>query len=87
MKKQNEKAEMPQLKKSKTDEMFTLVKNKNGVRIAIGNYQIAKKVFANWADAEAYIAKKPYEILVNVTCLFSQMHIKNENSKEIRKNA
>lgn len=85
--KQNERAEMPQIKPSKMDEIFTLVKGKDGVRIAIGNYQVSKKVFRNWADADAYIAKKPYEILVNVTCLFTEMRMKNENSEESTKNA
>lgn len=91
MEQQKKNGEMPQTKKSKFDEMFTLVKDKNGVRIAVGNYQVSTKVFKNFADADAYIAKKPYEILVNVSCLFSELHIKNsqqnENNKEDSKNA
>lgn len=87
MTKKTEKAEMPQIKHSKTDDMFVLVKGKEGVRIAIGNYQVSKKVFKSFADADAYIAEKPYEIIVNVTCLFTEMRMKNENSKESTKNA
>lgn len=87
MAKQSEKAEMPKIKQSKTDEIFTLVKSKNGVKIAIGNYQVSKNVFTSFEQAEKYIASKPYEILINVTCLFTEMRMKNENTKETTKNA
>lgn len=79
------KAAEPQVKKSKMDEMFTLVKTEEGVKIAVGNYQVSKRTFEKWSDAEAYIAKKPYEILVNVTCLFVNLMYdqkkQNENEK------
>ena len=70
----------PQVRKSKSHELFTLVKNDDGVKIAVGNYQISKKTFPTWADAEKYIAQKPYEILVNATCLFTHLQMK-ENEK------
>jgi peptide deformylase len=83
----NEKANEPQVKQSKMDDMFTLVKTKDGVKIAVGNYQISKKTFQTWADAERYIAQKPYEILINATCLFTHLQFKNENDKTTKKDA
>lgn len=80
--------EQPQVRKSKTDELFTLVKKNEGVKIAIGNYQISKKTFPTWADAERYIAQKPYEILINATCLFTHLQMKeNEKVKKDTKEA
>lgn len=86
-----EKAEAPQIKHSKTDNVFTLVKDKNGIKIVIGNYQVSKKSFKTWNDAEMYIEKKPYELLINVSSLFASLTIKNlkqnENNEENPKNA
>lgn len=79
------KAEQPQVRKSKTDELFTLVKDDDGVKIAVGNYQISKKTFPTWADAERYIAQKPYEILVNATCLFT--HLQMQENEKVKKDA
>lgn len=64
---------------SNVDEMFTLVKgNDNKVKIACGNYQVSKKTFDDFKQADAYLRTKPYEILVNVTCLFIDLAKKNE---------
>lgn len=74
--------EQPQVRKSKTDSMFTLVKKDGKVRIAIGNYQVSTKVCDTFSQAEQYLATKPYEILVNVTCLFAQKHLEEQLKKQ-----
>lgn len=65
------KAEMPEVKKAETDSIFTLVKDKDGVKICIGNYLISKNIFKTWKDAENYLKSKPYEIIINAACLFA----------------
>ena len=74
--------EQPQVKKAKTDSMFTLVKKDEKVKIAIGNYQVSKKEFDTFNQADQYLATKPYEILINVTCLFAQKHLEEQFKKQ-----
>ena len=78
----NAKAEMPTIKVSEVDEIFRLVKDKEGVKITCGNYLISKKVFKSFNKAEEYIAKKPYEIIINCTCLFAEMHMKDQKQEQ-----
>lgn len=78
----NAKAEMPKIKISKVDEIFRLVKDKNGVKITCGNYLVSKKVFKSFNEAEDYLRQRPYEILINCTCLFAEMHMKNQNQEK-----
>lgn len=73
--------EMPEVRQSKADEMFRLVKDKEGVKITIGNYVISKKVFKTWQQAEDYLNTKPYEIILNAACLFAENFVKTYEKK------
>lgn len=80
-----EKENMPKIQKSNVDEIFTLVENKDGVKIAIGNYQISKKTFKDFKHADSYLEKKPYEILINVASLIAAQSIESyENIKKTK---
>lgn len=80
--------EMPVIQKSKNEQLFTLVKQGEKVQIALGNFLISKKTFETFKDADAYIARKPYEILINVASFIAEQIIKeNENTKKTEKDA
>lgn len=72
MTKTDEAAQEPQVKNAKADEIFRLVKDKDGVKITLGNYLITRKVFKSFQQAEDYLNQKPYEILINVACLMAE---------------
>lgn len=75
----------PQVKTSKVDQTFNLVKINNEIKIAIGNYQISRRTFKSFQAAEDYLRQRPYEILINTTCLFTNLQLKqNETNKEIK---
>lgn len=69
--------------RSEIDELFQLVKTDNGIIIVVGNHKVSTKTFKEFKDAEEYISKKPYELLINVTCLM--LKFSQEHEKEIQK--
>lgn len=77
--KQNQNATM--FKHSSVDELFNLVKTKEGVIICVGKFKVSTKKFRTYGEAETYIATKPYEILINVSVLMCKLNLEN-NEKE-----
>lgn len=67
---------------SKHDSIFALVKINGKVRIAVGNNIVSQKEFETYKDAEMYISRKPYELLINIACLIFDKRKENEKSKE-----
>lgn len=54
------------VKPSKVDELFTLVKNQDGsVAIVVGEFKAVPKDFEDFKAADAYIATKPYKLIFN----------------------
>lgn len=60
--------------------MFAGVKTNEGIIITCGKYRVSAKTFKTFEEANEYVASKPYEILINVSVLFSK--ITNDESKE-----
>ena len=55
------------------DKLFTIVeKSEKEVIITIGNQIVSSKVFKDVKSAKQYIAKKPWELLVNTMCITFQ---------------
>lgn len=66
--------------------LFNLVKKDEKVKICVGNYLASPKDFDNYEDAEKYIASKPYELIINVSCIFMDFnHKQNETKKTLKK--
>ena len=65
--------------KSKTDELFNLVKTEKGIVICCGKFKVSSRYFKTYKQADDYLATKPYEILINVAVLMCKL---NENEKE-----
>lgn len=62
------------------DYCFNLVKNKDGVRIAIGNKIVSPTIFADTEAAKRYIESKPWGLIVaTVDCCIKI--INNQNTK------
>lgn len=61
-------------------EIFNLVLQNGQVFIAIGNHIVTRNNFASVEDAKAYIDAKPWDLLVNTTCLIYD--ITNELKKK-----
>lgn len=66
-------------KHSEVDELFNLVKTDKGVIICVGNNKVSAKSFKTFAQADKYIAERPYEILINVSILIQKMSHEKEN--------
>lgn len=76
-------------KKSETDEIFSLVTNKDGkIIIVAGNFQVVEETFENFEEAELYISSKPYKLIFN-TFQIIQDYAKQakQNIKKTKKNA
>lgn len=64
---------------------FTIVERENGMfSIAMANQLITTKEWENIKDAEFYIKKKPWELIVNTMCMVYEYcnRIQNGNSAE-----
>ena len=70
-------------KVSERESMFAMVKTEQGIIICCGKYKVSNKSFKTWEEAEEYIASKPYEIIINVSVLFSKL---NNDEKEQKQN-
>lgn len=85
-----EKKNMPkngnQIQQSKHEQIFMLVKDKEGkVNIVAGNYRVSRKTFDTYKQADEYIGTKPYELIFN-TCLVltkENNHEQNEENPQI----
>lgn len=56
--------------------LLTIVENNKEYCITCGNYQISP-YFKSKQDAEKYIEKRPYELIVNLVCLVIDVNNKN----------
>ena len=50
------------------NEFFTLVTRNGKTRIACGNAIVSHNEFDSLKDAKSYIDKKPWELIINITC-------------------
>lgn len=62
-------------------EFFTLVTNNKETRIACGNAIVSRNVFKSTKEAKAYIDKKPWELIINVTAYVNDQLKKEQPSK------
>jgi len=65
-----------QMRVSKHSDVFTLVKQNNGIIIVVGEFKVSEKTFSNFEEAEQYIATKPYKLIFNTFQIF--MHYAKE---------
>lgn len=66
MEKKNEQNDATRFMVAK-ESVFALVKDeKEKIHICLGGYAVSQKTFKTFEKANAYIAKKPYELLINV---------------------
>lgn len=79
--KKNKKNEQS-VKPSNVESIFLLVNDGKKVRIAVGRNIVSAKEFKTESEAEKYIAEKPYELMVNLTCVILKSM---QNEKEIQK--
>lgn len=75
-----EKANDLQFTKSNVDEIFNLVKKDEKVVITVGNYRVSKHEFNTFEEADEYIAKRPYDLIINLSSL--AMHLELNKNKE-----
>lgn len=63
------------------EKVFALVKDENEkVHICLGGYAVSEKEFDTFEQANAYIEKKPYELLINVCAvILTKKNGQNEN--------
>lgn len=68
---------------SKHDEIFHLVKDKNGkVNILVGNYKVSSKTFDTFEQADNYIGSKPYELIFTTCNVMTNTIMQNEKEKQ-----
>lgn len=54
---------------TKCEEIFDIVKNQSNYFIGVAGKLVSTKSFATKEEAEAYINSKPWELIINVSCL------------------
>lgn len=65
------------------DKLFTIVeKSEKEVFICVGNQLASSKNFKDLKQAKNYIARKPWELLVNVMCIVNQKMKNHETTKQ-----
>ena len=63
--------------------LFTIIeRDENNVVIAVGNKLATSQVFKTVQAAKNYIAKKPWELLVNVMCIVNEKMKSYEESTQ-----
>ena len=60
-------------------EIFQIVKNNGSYFIGCSNNLVSKLSFATADEAKAYIDSKPWELIINVTCLVMDMSKKTKS--------
>lgn len=69
------------------EKVFALVVDENNkVNICLGGYKASNKTFDTFEQANAYIAKKPYELLINICAIILEKTNHEETKKESAKN-
>lgn len=79
--KQNEEL----VRQSKNDRIFTLVKDEqNKVHIVVGKDKVSNATFDSFEQADAYIGRKPYELIFNISYLICK-HYEETKKMEAKK--
>lgn len=60
--------------------IFQIVKNNGNYIIGVADKVICKQVFATKEEAIAYIDKKPWDLIINVSCLCYDMSKKTKTN-------
>ena len=63
------------------DYCFNLLKNKDGVRIAVGNTVATPEVFQTIEEAQKYVDSKPWGLIVAVTHICHKIINEQQNNK------
>ena len=61
-------------------ELFNIIKGPQGYFLAVQNKIVSSKTFKSVEEAKKYINSKPWELLVNVSCIC--FDIMNENKEQ-----
>lgn len=60
------------------EEIFQIVKQNGVYYIGVANKLISKRSFANAEETKEYIDSKPWELVINVTCLIYDLAKENK---------
>lgn len=69
-------------KQSEVEPLFAMVKTEEGIILCCGKFRVSTQKFKTYEEAEAYIATKPYELLINTAVLFIKLNLDNETKNE-----
>lgn len=61
------------------EKIFTIVEQNGNFLIAVADKIITKNTFATSDEAKAYIDSKPYELIVNATCLLYELSLEQKS--------
>lgn len=67
---------------SKHSDIFTLVKQADGIIIVVSEFKIYEKTFNDFKEAENYIATKPYKLIFNTFQIIMHYEKTKENAQE-----
>lgn len=70
------------------EQMFAVMKNKetNKFTLLVGKYKVSNKEFASIDEANEYVNSKPYELIVNVSCLICKLTNEEKKQENEKKN-
>ena len=72
-----------QIKSSKHDKIFALVKEKTGkIAIVVGMYKVSKRTFDTFEEADKYIARKPWELIFNLAAMIYDFKTNEHNENK-----
>lgn len=63
------KEQEPEFKIFKTEAPFQVIKKSGKHFITLGNNVVSSKKFDSYTQADKYVKSKPYELIINATCL------------------
>lgn len=75
---------MSEVKKTELDEndVFLIVNVEDKYRIALGEHWVTKELFNTSEEAQEYINKKPWELLMNMAAVMAKFVNKELNSQK-----
>ena len=73
------------IKQSKQCQAFTLVKDKDGIKICVGNYLVSPEKFKTFNDAEQFIGTKPYDLIF--ASILTLIELKKNENNQTQENA
>lgn len=72
-----------QMKKSKNDDVFMLVKQDKKVIITVGEFKAHEREFDTFEQAEQFIASKPYKLIFNTFQILTHYAEKNKTAEKV----